>query len=211
GLHVLSERFPQQYALGGLELGRSALRGGHLVDARAVDVYRLPRRITQPIPPRVVKDRIEPRPQVRPAFEPLLEAQRLDHRVLYEVFRVGPIAREAERGSVQRVEVPQHLVAERVGLWLRATSEHRRHSGPMDVTRWAVWLFPQYIEDTSAPRRGQPPAVPPLMTWNRKVFRARSSEHPLLPSAHSAVCERRSDSGKISAHRGGVSPTRSGK
>ena len=122
----------------------SARRLG-LFEARAVDLDcgRLASGVPKAIPPRVVQDRRQPGPEVRAALEPVREAQRLDERVLHQVFGIGPVPGQPQRRRVERLEVTQNLRAERVSVCGLATSEHRRYRDPLDQTRGGVWNIPR--------------------------------------------------------------------
>ena len=102
---------------------------------------RLPPRVPDPIPPRVVQDRREPGSEVRAGLELVREAQRLDERILHQVFGIGPVPGQPQRRRVQRLEVTQNLRAERVSVCRLAASEHRRYRDPLDRTRTAVGKF----------------------------------------------------------------------
>ena len=72
---------------------------------------------------RVVKDREQPRLQVRAALELMRCAKRLQVRVLDEILRVGRTPRQPERRAVQAVDMRQRVVREllRVGsAWREA-------------------------------------------------------------------------------------------
>ena len=115
--------------------------GFGLFEAGAVDFDRFPTRVADPIPPRVVQDRREPGSQVRAGLELVRKAERLDERVLHQIFGIGPVPGQPQSRRVQRLEVTQNLRAERVSVCRLATSEHRRYRDPLDRTRTAVGKF----------------------------------------------------------------------
>ena len=82
---------------------------GDRIDAVAVDIDGVAADIAPAVPEGVVENREQPGLQVRAGLELPARPERLDVGVLHEVLGVGFVARQAQRGAVQAVEMAQRV------------------------------------------------------------------------------------------------------
>ena len=99
---------------GDLERLGSSRHGRRLLHLLAVDLDRVAACVAAPVPPRVVKDRVQPRAEVRAALELPGKPERLDEGVLYEILRVGAVPRQPHRRGEQRLEKLKRLGGKRI-------------------------------------------------------------------------------------------------
>ena len=167
------------------QLLRRLMLSGHVLGLFhhfAVDLNRVPTVMPPHVSERVVKDREQPRLQVRAPFELPGRPERFEKRVLHQVLGVGRPPCQPERRSVQAVDVRQRFARKpTVGILIpRGSGRSRRGASteghesfcqrPVRETRGGAPLFQDCTRRVTAPfapedtRRGNP-AISGLNAW----------------------------------------------